>query len=38
VFREVFDLDRAIVFGFIWAALALFMTDSLRRARRAATA
>lgn len=38
VFREVFDLDRAIGFGFIWAALALFMTDSLRRARRAAAA
>jgi chloramphenicol-sensitive protein RarD len=33
VFREVFDLDRAIGFGIIWAALALFMTDSLRRAR-----
>ena len=32
-FHEPFDHDRAIGFVFIWIALALFMTDSLRRAR-----
>lgn len=32
-FHEPFDRDRAIGFVFIWIALALFMTDSLRRAR-----
>lgn len=34
-FHEPFDQDRAIGFVFIWIALALFMTDSLRRARAA---
>lgn len=34
-FHEPFDRDRAIGFVFIWIALALFMTDSLRRARAA---
>ncbi len=34
VFREAFDLDRAIGFGFIWAALGIFAADGLRRARR----
>lgn len=34
-FQEPFDRDRAIGFVFIWIALALFMTDSLRRARAA---
>ena len=37
VFREAFDRDRAIGFAFIWVALALFMVDSLRRARAAQT-
>ena len=37
VFHEAFDHDRAIGFAFIWAALAIFMTDSLRRARAAKT-
>ena len=32
-FHEPFDHDRAIGFVFIWIALVLFMTDSLRRAR-----
>lgn len=32
-FHEPFDQNRAIGFVFIWIALALFMTDSLRRAR-----
>lgn len=36
VFREAFDVDRAIGFGFIWAALAIFAGDGLRRARRSA--
>ena len=36
VFHEAFDRDRAIGFGFIWAALALFMLDSAWRSRRAA--
>lgn len=34
VFHEAFDRDRAIGFGFIWAALAVFAADGLRRARR----
>ncbi len=38
VFREAFDFDRAIGFGFIWVALAIFVADGLRRARRAAMA
>jgi len=38
VFREAFDLDRAIGFGIIWFALALFMLDSLRRSRVASAA
>lgn len=33
LFREPFDVDRAIGFALIWSALALFMADSLRRAR-----
>jgi len=36
VFHEAFDRDRAIGFGFIWVALALFMLDGAWRARRAA--
>ena len=36
VFHEAFDRDRAIGFGFIWVALALFMLDSAWRSRRAA--
>ena len=36
VFHEAFDRDRAIGFGCIWAALALFMLDSAWRSRRAA--
>jgi chloramphenicol-sensitive protein RarD len=35
VFQEAFDRDRAIGFGFIWVALALFMLDGAWRARRA---
>jgi len=35
VFHEPFDRDRGIGFAIIWGALALFMADSLRRARRA---
>lgn len=38
VFRESFDRDRAIGFIVIWIALAIFAVDSLRRARRAASA
>ena len=38
VFHEVFDRDRAIGFVVIWIALAIFAFDSLRRARRAASA
>ena len=33
LFREPFDVDRAIGFALIWSALAVFMADSLRRAR-----
>ena len=36
VFHEAFDRDRAIGFGFIWLALALFALEGLRRARRPA--
>lgn len=36
VFHEPFDRDRGIGFAIIWGALALFMADSLRRARRSA--
>ncbi len=38
VFRESFDRDRAIGFILIWIALAIFAIDSLRRARRTASA
>lgn len=38
LFREPFDVDRAIGFALIWSALALFMADSLRRARAARAA
>lgn len=38
LFREPFDVDRAIGFALIWSALALFMADSLRRARAMRTA
>ena len=38
VFHEVFDRDRAIGFVVIWIALAIFAFDSLRRARRTASA
>lgn len=34
VFHETFDRDRAIGFVFIWAALAMFAVDGVRRARR----
>ena len=34
IFGEGFGRDRAIGFCFIWLALAIFMADSLRRARR----
>ena len=34
VFHEAFDRDRAIGFGFIWIALALFAGNGLLRARR----
>ena len=36
VFHEAFDRDRAIGFGFIWVALALFAGNGLLRARRQA--
>ena len=36
VFQEAFDRDRAIGFGFIWVALALFAGNGLVRARRQA--
>lgn len=36
VFHEVFDRDRAIGFGFIWLALALFAVDGWLRSRQAA--
>jgi len=36
VFQEAFDRDRAIGFGLIWLALALFALEGLRRARRPA--
>lgn len=35
VFRERFDAARAVGFGFIWAALALYAADGLRRRRLA---
>ncbi len=35
VFHETFDRDRAIGFGFIWIALAIFAADGAVRARRA---
>jgi chloramphenicol-sensitive protein RarD len=35
LFHEPFDRDRAIGFALIWVALAVFMVDSLRRARAA---
>lgn len=38
LFREPFDVDRAIGFALIWSALALFMADSLRRTRAARAA
>lgn len=38
VFHEPFDRDRGIGFALIWGALALFMADSLRRARAAQAA
>jgi chloramphenicol-sensitive protein RarD len=38
VFREAFDTDRAIGFGFIWVALAVFAADGAVRARRASRA
>ncbi|MGN6151165.1 MAG: EamA family transporter RarD [Lysobacteraceae bacterium] len=38
LFREPFDTDRAIGFALIWSALAVFMADSLRRARAARAA
>ena len=38
VFHEPFDRDRGIGFAIIWGALALFMADSLRRARAARAA
>ena len=38
LFREPFDVDRAIGFALIWSALALFMADSLHRARAARAA
>lgn len=34
VFHEVFDLKRLVGFAFIWAALAIFAGDGLRRARK----
>jgi chloramphenicol-sensitive protein RarD len=36
VFHEAFDRDRAIGFGFIWVALALFAGESLWRNQRRA--
>jgi chloramphenicol-sensitive protein RarD len=36
VFHEVFDRDRAIGFGFIWVALALYAAEGLLRSRRQA--
>lgn len=36
VFQEPFDRDRAIGFVFIWIALAIFASDGVLRARRAA--
>jgi chloramphenicol-sensitive protein RarD len=38
VFQEHFDRDRAIGFALIWAALAVFITDGVRRARRTTAA
>jgi chloramphenicol-sensitive protein RarD len=37
VFHEAFDRDRALGFGFIWIALAIFAIDGLLRARRASS-
>jgi len=34
VFHEAFDRDRAIGFGFIWVALAIYASDGLWRSRR----
>jgi chloramphenicol-sensitive protein RarD len=34
VFGEAFDRDRAVGFGFIWIALAIYAIDGVRRARR----
>ena len=36
VFHEAFDRDRAIGFGFIWIALAIFALEGLLRSRRQA--
>jgi chloramphenicol-sensitive protein RarD len=36
VFHEAFDRDRAIGFGFIWVALALYAAEGLLRSRRQA--
>jgi chloramphenicol-sensitive protein RarD len=36
VFHEAFDRDRAIGFGFIWVALAIYASDGLWRSRRQA--
>ena len=35
VFHEAFDRDRAIGFGFIWIALAIYAAEGLLRSRRA---
>ncbi|MGP1609841.1 MAG: EamA family transporter RarD, partial [Burkholderiales bacterium] len=35
VLGEAFDSDRAIGFGFIWVALAIYAGDGLLRARKA---
>ena len=34
VFQEHFDRDRAVGFALIWAALAVFIIDGIRRSRR----
>lgn len=36
IFREPFDMARMICFGLIWAALALYVADSLWRSRKTA--
>lgn len=38
VFREPFDMEKSITFGFIWSALLIFTFDMLRRRRRLAMA